>query len=44
MRGYHIDSFIIFFLEELCMWIASELVYPSRNGISFPHTLREGDA
>ena len=42
MRGYYIDSFIIFFLQELWMWIA--LVYPSKNGISFPHTLREGDA
>lgn len=44
MLGYHIDSSIIFFLEALWLRIASESVYPSRNEISFPHTLRGGDA
>lgn len=43
MLGSHIDSFIIFFLETLWMWIASESVHPSSDGISFPHTLRKGD-
>lgn len=40
----HINSFVLFLLEALSMWIASESVYPSKNGIRFAHTLRKDDA